>query len=114
MRGETHYYVFAPLDSNVVGYTSQVEHARCNRSEEHTSELQSLTNLVCRLLLEKKKNNNIDHHHSNSRFGNMNVMTAEATAVIHVVMNLSRHIDDPIRRTLSNSHDVRRRTTEVD
>src|SRR5438093_6482210 len=29
--------------------------ARRERSEEHTSELQSLTNLVCRLLLEKKK-----------------------------------------------------------
>src|SRR5438093_5788464 len=29
-----------------------------DRSEEHTSELQSLTNLVCRLLLEKKKKNN--------------------------------------------------------
>src|SRR5262249_40831913 len=28
---------------------------RWSRSEEHTSELQSLTNLVCRLLLEKKK-----------------------------------------------------------
>src|SRR5262249_60707644 len=28
--------------------------ARNGRSEEHTSELQSLTNLVCRLLLEKK------------------------------------------------------------
>src|SRR5438046_7030281 len=28
------------------------------RSEEHTSELQSLTNLVCRLLLEKKKKSN--------------------------------------------------------
>src|SRR5438046_6880281 len=28
---------------------------RRSRSEEHTSELQSLTNLVCRLLLEKKK-----------------------------------------------------------
>src|SRR5258706_9158568 len=28
------------------------------RSEEHTSELQSLTNLVCRLLLEKKKDYN--------------------------------------------------------
>src|SRR5258706_12069165 len=28
---------------------------KLNRSEEHTSELQSLTNLVCRLLLEKKK-----------------------------------------------------------
>src|SRR2546426_7607254 len=29
-----------------------------NRSEEHTSELQSPCNLVCRLLLEKKKNEN--------------------------------------------------------
>src|SRR2546430_3796987 len=28
---------------------------RCTRSEEHTSELQSQSNLVCRLLLEKKK-----------------------------------------------------------
>src|SRR5262245_64751731 len=37
----------------------QVEHhlaipLRCDRSEEHTSELQSLRHLVCRLLLEKK------------------------------------------------------------
>src|SRR5258706_12978076 len=37
-----------------------VDHAQMpqiidDRSEEHTSELQSLTNLVCRLLLEKKK-----------------------------------------------------------
>src|SRR6266851_9400888 len=30
------------------------------RSEEHTSELQSHHDLVCRLLLEKKKNNNIN------------------------------------------------------
>src|SRR5438046_4079377 len=30
------------------------------RSEEHTSELQSLTNLVCRLLLEKKKTTKIE------------------------------------------------------
>src|SRR2546427_4892431 len=30
------------------------------RSEEHTSELQSQSNLVCRLLLEKKKNNGKD------------------------------------------------------
>src|SRR5260370_3779465 len=34
-----------------------------NRSEEHTSELQSHLNLVCRLLLEKKKNfRPCDHH----------------------------------------------------
>src|SRR6185369_18064293 len=32
------------------------------RSEEHTSELQSHLNLVCRLLLEKKKNNNPRQH----------------------------------------------------
>src|SRR2546425_9607082 len=31
------------------------------RSEEHTSELQSLAYLVCRLLLEKKKNDNNDN-----------------------------------------------------
>src|SRR5262245_63252333 len=32
-------------------------HSRLYRSEEHTSELQSLRHLVCRLLLEKKKKN---------------------------------------------------------
>ena len=37
----------------IVGYASITDPTR---SEEHTSELQSLTNLVCRLLLEKKKN----------------------------------------------------------
>src|SRR2546427_6015189 len=31
------------------------------RSEEHTSELQSQSNLVCRLLLEKKKNSRSSH-----------------------------------------------------
>src|SRR2546426_3776134 len=34
--------------------------AKC-RSEEHTSELQSPCNLVCRLLLEKKKNTQLVH-----------------------------------------------------
>src|SRR2546428_10115987 len=38
---------------------------RTERSEEHTSELQSRSDLVCRLLLEKKKKNqdNIVQHH---------------------------------------------------
>src|SRR2546430_12408019 len=35
-----------------------LEQTRANRSEEHTSELQSQSNLVCRLLLEKKKEPN--------------------------------------------------------
>src|SRR5436309_13949455 len=34
----------------------EIELVSCARSEEHTSELQSRENLVCRLLLEKKKN----------------------------------------------------------
>src|SRR5438034_2072827 len=35
--------------------------APVRRSEEHTSELQSHSDLVCRLLLEKKKKNNCKH-----------------------------------------------------
>src|SRR2546430_7963803 len=35
---------------------------RVNRSEEHTSELQSQSNLVCRLLLEKKKKHTTRYH----------------------------------------------------
>src|SRR5258706_5557000 len=38
-------FVVAPIARDGIG----------TRSEEHTSELQSLTNLVCRLLLEKKQ-----------------------------------------------------------
>src|SRR2546425_5242519 len=38
--------------------------ARDERSEEHTSELQSLAYLVCRLLLEKKKKRIIDLLHA--------------------------------------------------
>src|SRR5437016_8344471 len=36
--------------------------SRACRSEEHTSELQSLTNLLCRLLLEQKNNKRIKEH----------------------------------------------------
>src|SRR5438270_8250000 len=36
-------------------------HSASKRSEEHTSELQSQSNLVCRLLLEKKKKQLHDH-----------------------------------------------------
>src|SRR2546430_11201463 len=46
-RAETeHQYVLLARDAD-------------DRSEEHTSELQSQSNLVCRLLLEKKKTNNL-------------------------------------------------------
>src|SRR2546422_1719922 len=44
------------------GFVSVAEHVNAspNRSEEHTSELQSRLHLVCRLLLEKKKKNIIN------------------------------------------------------
>src|SRR5258706_2276872 len=41
-------------DAPLIQMPTQFELHSTNRSEEHTSELQSLTNLVCRLLLEKK------------------------------------------------------------
>src|SRR2546426_4630777 len=41
-----------------VGPQQQPPMKALDRSEEHTSELQSPCNLVCRLLLEKKKNKN--------------------------------------------------------
>src|SRR5437016_7550461 len=53
---------------NVVAMT-----ASATRSEEHTSELQSLTNLVCRLLLEKKKhpeNSDLPHRERSRAFLN--------------------------------------------
>src|SRR5262249_58149655 len=46
-----------------LGGTSQpFDNYQPSRSEEHTSELQSLTNLVCRLLLEKKKKTKAAQH----------------------------------------------------
>src|SRR2546430_6310558 len=40
---------------------SDVLAGKAHRSEEHTSELQSQSNLVCRLLLEKKTTNKLRH-----------------------------------------------------
>src|SRR5260370_25514121 len=45
--------------------TTPASTASCARSEEHTSELQSHLNLVCRLLLEKKKKSNTKSIESN-------------------------------------------------
>src|SRR3989442_3450424 len=47
----------------VKGIVEYIEADVEERSEEHTSELQSRPHLVCRLLLEKKKKNSHDRHH---------------------------------------------------
>src|SRR2546422_6459164 len=51
----------------VWGINFRREVARKNRSEEHTSELQSRLHLVCRLLLEKKKKNKRHSHRHTAR-----------------------------------------------
>src|SRR2546430_9817940 len=50
----------APAQGDAEGELTKVAHPR-KRSEEHTSELQSQSNLVCRLLLEKKKQTSCAH-----------------------------------------------------
>src|SRR2546427_978169 len=57
--GFYYYTTESYRDSNGNVQTRQVRHVRWERSEEHTSELQSQSNLVCRLLLEKKKKKKI-------------------------------------------------------
>src|SRR5438093_6683374 len=53
--GRTSLRVRMPIAMMLANEIGKVGRFAWNRSEEHTSELQSLTNLVCRLLLEKKK-----------------------------------------------------------
>src|SRR5205807_7803452 len=52
-------HVGVELSTHAIGGLSENDF----RSEEHTSELQSPWNLVCRLLLEKKKRNSNPHTH---------------------------------------------------
>src|SRR2546430_15034112 len=47
--------ISAQLGPGGIKHVCGLQHDCCGRSEEHTSELQSQSNLVCRLLLEKKK-----------------------------------------------------------
>src|SRR5688572_32644937 len=48
------------------------------RSEEHTSELQSQSNLVCRLLLEKKKKNQTPRFHEPTKQSKSHIDTQRA------------------------------------
>src|ERR1022692_887978 len=59
--------------------------ARTSRSEEHTSELQSPCNLVCRLLLEKKKktkNSKLDHTYTISTRSDHSSRTVSQVALV--------------------------------
>src|SRR5438067_5745671 len=55
--------------ARIARYASSSERSAMKwRSEEHTSELQSRFDLVCRLLLEKKKDIREAHHHDTTAF----------------------------------------------
>src|SRR5437868_9727627 len=61
-NNKLNWYRASPLTSDTIGLksvllqcTKPYQEPKCTRSEEHTSELQSRFDLVCRLLLEKKK-----------------------------------------------------------
>src|SRR2546430_3755961 len=58
-----HTWTFQQMPENPAGWLMQVAGRVFGhlRSEEHTSELQSQSNLVCRLLLEKKKKQKRDY-----------------------------------------------------
>src|SRR2546422_5911816 len=87
------------LPSDVRGLTGEKEndhsrnllrprHSFSERSEEHTSELQSRLHLVCRLLLEKKKKkNSIDVHSTNNKHKSKN---DEDGQVKHITTSSSR------------------------
>src|SRR5256886_9301947 len=73
----------------------------CARSEEHTSELQSQSNLVCRLLLEKKKNEHTRHCANNNvtRYDNAGIslrspVSIPAASPVQSDTTLRRVIED--------------------
>src|SRR2546430_11039631 len=72
LRGDRRPYLLGRADRN----RALGDH----RSEEHTSELQSQSNLVCRLLLEKKKIYNPPYFGSMTRFRHTSILHASLTS----------------------------------
>src|SRR2546427_1666826 len=73
-----HARIASSVDSTLPSTESDAWRDR--RSEEHTSELQSQSNLVCRLLLEKKKNKKQKH----------NTGTRASTVLAHLYASYAR------------------------
>src|SRR5262245_63913059 len=74
---------YLPIKTSLTGEYRGLYQFFCYRSEEHTSELQSLRHLVCRLLLEKKKTK-ISTRTSSSR------RTSQTTESVHESAGLFR------------------------
>src|SRR5256886_6930794 len=66
-----------------------------NRSEEHTSELQSQSNLVCRLLLEKKKKQKIRLVEQKPPLADVHEVKFTLFAAAHAIRSLSTDTTSP-------------------
>src|SRR2546430_4132993 len=77
------------------------------RSEEHTSELQSQSNLVCRLLLEKKKTHN-DKKKLFDIWSTTKTMTAASMGML--VDYVTQICDDRVTRSLHSFQPVKPQT----
>src|SRR5438093_4003662 len=62
-------FLLDEVDKMSMDFRGEIHAHLIDRSEEHTSELQSLTNLVCRLLLEKKNNDLWLRAHIGTHYG---------------------------------------------
>src|SRR2546430_10350019 len=77
------------------GRSGCCRHLGVRRSEEHTSELQSQSNLVCRLLLEKKKRKHPSPHYLDSRFDVLNATLIVFTS--HPMSSRTAHTHTQVR-----------------
>src|SRR5256886_5635104 len=78
------------------------------RSEEHTSELQSQSNLVCRLLLEKKKNHETNINIIDRRMWNYvnshTVLDGILTTILATIQRKNIIVNRDCSRTRSKIH----------
>src|SRR2546430_11322258 len=77
-----------------------------HRSEEHTSELQSQSNLVCRLLLEKKTNTNMQEIMSQVLKQSVSFQTALASIKLIQSSASSCLIEDHFALRISNNASI--------
>src|SRR2546430_10545377 len=82
--------VLSPLDYGP-GEQDQPVIMATPRSEEHTSELQSQSNLVCRLLLEKKKKKNSDATASNKQSNRQSLRARSSGQLMHRAIKRRQH-----------------------
>src|SRR5258705_1119869 len=79
---------------------------RAARSEEHTSELQSLRHLVCRLLLEKKKKT-AKHEAMRPCLWRLLVKTSITSQKEDTHIFATEHVTDPLTVVIESAHLVR-------